>query len=116
MRCFRLTVVTFAFCAGLLTSPAFAEQGADLVKAKGCLGCHAEETSAYGPPFRDIARRFAGLKNAKSMLSRLVITGTDTRADGYHWAGGMNMPPGVLRDPVSVAEADAMIDYILTLY
>ena len=41
---------------------AFAQSGADVVKSKGCLNCHAVDTKKMGPSFKDIA---AKLKDGK---------------------------------------------------
>jgi cytochrome c len=50
----------------------FAQSGADVVKAKGCLNCHAVDTKKMGPSFKDIAAKkpdaaavVAKLKDAK---------------------------------------------------
>jgi len=45
--------LTFAIAAGSV----FAQSGADVVKAKGCLGCHAVDTKKVGPSFKDIAAK-----------------------------------------------------------
>ena len=34
-----------------------AQSGADVVKAKGCLNCHAVDTKKVGPSFKDIAAK-----------------------------------------------------------
>ena len=35
----------------------FAQSGADVVKSKGCLNCHAADTKKVGPSFKDIAAK-----------------------------------------------------------
>jgi len=46
------------FAAGVLAAGAvFAQSGADVVKAKGCLNCHAVDTKKVGPSFKDIAKK-----------------------------------------------------------
>lgn len=37
-----------------------AQSGADVVKAKGCLNCHAVDTKKVGPSFKDIAAKHKG--------------------------------------------------------
>ncbi len=39
---------------------AVADAGADLAKAKGCLGCHDMEKKKVGPSLKDIAAKRAG--------------------------------------------------------
>jgi cytochrome c len=46
---------------GVLAAGAvFAQSGADVVKAKGCLNCHAVDTKKVGPSFKDIAAKHKG--------------------------------------------------------
>jgi cytochrome c len=51
-----VVAVTFAILAG----PVFAQSGADVVKSKGCLNCHALDAKKVGPSFKDIAAKQAG--------------------------------------------------------
>jgi cytochrome c len=46
-------LVVGALAAGTV----FAQSGADVVKAKGCLNCHAVDTKKMGPSFKDIAAK-----------------------------------------------------------
>jgi len=46
------------FAAGVLaTGAVLAQSGADVVKAKGCLNCHAVDQKKAGPSFKDIAAK-----------------------------------------------------------
>jgi len=45
-----------------------AQSGADVVKAKGCLNCHAVDTKKMGPSFKDIA---AKKPDAAALLAKL---------------------------------------------
>ena len=38
----------------------FAQSGADVVKAKGCMNCHEVDTKKVGPSFKDIAAKRKG--------------------------------------------------------
>jgi cytochrome c len=98
----------------LLPSHSFAAGGEELARTKGCFGCHSIRGSAIGPSFQDIASRFAPLKNAKPMLVRVVITGSNNVAPPFHW-GGMKMPPDVARVDVNEAEAEQLVDYVLSV-
>ena len=54
MKAIRLFVaVGFALAAGSV----FAQSGADVVKSKGCLNCHAVGEKKVGPSFKDIAAK-----------------------------------------------------------
>ena len=45
--------------AGALVAGAAVAQG-DVLKAKGCMNCHAVDTKKAGPSFKDIAAKGAG--------------------------------------------------------
>ena len=45
-----------------------AQQGAELVKTKGCLTCHALDQKKLGPSIRDIAAKHKGVKDADTKL------------------------------------------------
>ena len=40
-----------------------AQSGADLLKSKGCLGCHDADKKKVGPAFKDIAAKHGGKAN-----------------------------------------------------
>ena len=48
-----VVAVTAAVAAGVV----LAQSGADVVKAKGCLNCHAVDQKKVGPSFKDIAAK-----------------------------------------------------------
>ena len=55
--------------AGTMAAAAVqAQSGADLLKAKGCLGCHDAEKKKVGPALKDIAAKHKGNKDAEAML------------------------------------------------
>jgi cytochrome c len=54
MKTFRfLITVIAAIAAGAV----LAQSGADVVKSKGCLTCHAVDKKKVGPSFKDIAAK-----------------------------------------------------------
>jgi cytochrome c len=66
MRAGKLVI---ALAAGLAMGTAFAQSGADVVKAKGCLNCHEADKKKVGPSFKDIAAKGKGKEAA--MTARL---------------------------------------------
>jgi cytochrome c len=94
-------------------TPVYADDAAALAKEKNCFACHGTKTDGVGPSFTDIARRFSGLKNAKSMLASVIEAGSDSPAATYHWSN-IKMPPAAVRVPVSKAEAGVLADYVLS--
>ena len=52
----------------VIAGAANAQAGADLAKAKGCLGCHAVDQKKVGPAYKDVAAKYKGNKDAEAML------------------------------------------------
>ncbi len=62
-------LVLMAGIAGLLVAgTAYAQAGAELAKAKNCMGCHDLEKKKVGPSFNDIAAKYKGNKEAEGRL------------------------------------------------
>lgn len=49
-------------------SAALSQSADDLLKSKGCLGCHAFDKKKVGPAYKDVAAKYKGDANAESML------------------------------------------------
>jgi len=49
--------MVFALSFAMPASAGDAASGADLWKAKGCLGCHDKDTKRVGPAFKDVAAK-----------------------------------------------------------
>lgn len=91
MRTLRFVVaVAGAIAAGV----ALAQSGADVVKAKGCLTCHAVDQKKVGPSFKDIAAKNHG-KGAE-LVAKLKE--------------GKGHPKAAATD----AEIKAAVDYVLS--
>jgi cytochrome c len=71
-----------------------------------CFGCHALSSHRVGPPFDDIAQRYAGQPQARAQLSQSITYGVSGR-----WGGPVPMPPG----QASPAQAQVLADLILKL-
>jgi len=82
-----------AIAAGL----ALAQSGADVVKAKGCLTCHAVDQKKIGPSYKDVAAKYKGDAKAGGMLSAKLKEGT-----------------GHPKVAASDAEIKAAVDYVLS--
>jgi cytochrome c len=90
MKALRTVV---AVAAAIAAGSAFAQSGADVVKAKGCLNCHAVDTKKVGPSFKDIAAKKPDVAAAAAKLK-----------DGK----------GHPKIAASDAELKAAIDYVLS--
>lgn len=112
----------------LATGSVFADAKADdaarqLAIRSGCFICHAIELDAkgpeglkpVGPPWKAVAARYKGDKDAKKNLTMAVMGGTSLY--NRHWkdeSSGVAMPP----NGVAISEADAakLVDWILSLH
>jgi cytochrome c len=66
--------VAAAVAAGLLSAaPAFASM--ELAKAKNCLACHAVDKKLVGPSYQDVAKKYAGDKEAAAKLADKIQKG-----------------------------------------
>lgn len=45
-----------------------AQSAADLLKSKGCLGCHEVDKKKIGPAFKDVAAKYKDNKEAEGKL------------------------------------------------
>ena len=63
------TILAVAIFAGVLAAGlSHAQSGADVVKAKGCLTCHATDQKKIGPSYKDVAAKYSGDKGAQGKL------------------------------------------------
>ncbi|KYC28923.1 Cytochrome c-552 [Sterolibacterium denitrificans] len=85
-------IVTAALTAAavLVSAPVFAD--AALAKKSNCLACHNVEKKLVGPAYKDIAKKYAGDKNAEARLFDRVKKGTGATG-GEVWKMGSPMPP-----------------------
>jgi cytochrome c len=79
------------------------DPAAKLAQAKGCFACHAVDKKVVGPSYQDVAKKYAGQKNAVDTLSEKVVKG------GSGVWGQVPMPP----NQVSPAEARQLVEWVL---
>src|SRR4051812_11445838 len=46
----------------------YAQSGADVLKAKGCLNCHDNDKKKVGPAYKDVAAKYKDDKGAEARL------------------------------------------------
>lgn len=56
----RSILIAIAVGAGIASGAVLAQSGPDVLKAKGCLGCHDMEKKKVGPAFKDVAAKYKG--------------------------------------------------------
>ena len=68
-----IVAVAGAVAAGVV----LAQSGADVVKAKGCLTCHAVDQKKIGPSYKDVAAKYKDDKGAEGKLVAKLKDGKD---------------------------------------
>jgi cytochrome c len=80
---------------------------AQLAKSKNCMACHSVDAKIVGPAFKEVAKKYAGQKDAEAKLTQKVLNG-----GGGVW-GAVPMPAN--KGQVSEAEARELVKWVLTL-
>ena len=105
MKKMMIRFTLFALVATVcLTAPALADQA--LATAKNCMACHAIDKKVLGPAYKDVAKKYAGQKDAAAKLTTKVMKG------GSGVWGAVPMPAN---PQVNEAEANKLVAWILTL-
>lgn len=76
-----------------------------LLKNKNCMACHALDKKIVGPAYKDVAKKYAGQKDAEAKLAEKVIKG------GKGAWGPVPMPPNAVKPD----EAAKLVKWILSL-
>jgi cytochrome c len=91
--------------AGLAVAlPAKADEA--MARKYNCLACHAIDKKIVGPAYKDVAKKYAGQKDAQAKLVQKVEKG------GSGVWGNIPMPPN---STVPDADVRALVKWILSL-
>jgi cytochrome c len=99
-----IKLVTSAFIAAGLLAAAPAMANLDLAKKSNCMSCHTVDKKLVGPSYQDVAKKYAGNKDALKTLSAKV------KAGGKGVWGEIPMPPNA---SVKDADIEALVKWIL---
>ena len=69
------TITLSLLAAAALLSAGAAQADEALAKAKNCLACHQTDKKIVGPSYKDVAKKYAGQKDAEAKLADKVIKG-----------------------------------------
>ncbi len=86
----------FVIALCLLGSSAFASK--ELAQKNACMACHATDKKLIGPAFNDVAKKYAGQKDADVILAKSI------KAGGSGKWGPIPMPA-----QAALSEADAKV-------
>jgi cytochrome c len=100
----RILPALFATTAlAAFSTSALADQA--LAQAKNCMACHQVAVKVVGPSYKDVAKKYAGDKNATAMLATKIMKG------GSGVWGPVPMPAN---PQVSEAEAKKLAAWVLS--
>lgn len=93
----RTLLVIVASAGALAAGVGYAQSGADVLKAKGCLNCHETDKKKVGPAYKDVAAKY---KDDKGAAGKLVE----------------KLKEGKAHPPVSASDAElkAAVGYVLS--
>lgn len=99
----RTLLALAAVAAGFAVSaPAMADL--KLATAKNCMACHAVDKKIVGPAYNEVAKKYAGQKDAPAKLAAKVIAG----------GGGVWGPVAMPANPqVTPDEAKKLVAWVL---
>ena len=97
------TLITLAMALSV-AAPAMADEA--LAKSKNCMACHAVDKKLVGPAYTDVAKKYAGQKDAEATLVSHVLKGSKDV-----W-GPVPMPANA---NVTEAEAKKLVAWVLSL-
>ena len=99
----KRTLMTLAMALSV-AAPAMADEA--LAKSKNCMACHAIDKKLVGPAYKDVAKKYAGQKDAEATLVTHVMKGSK----GV-W-GPVPMPANA---NVNEAEAKQLVTWVMSL-
>lgn len=68
-------LITIVAGAGIASGAVLAQSGPDVLKAKGCLGCHDMDKKKVGPAFKDVAAKYKGDKSKAADIAAKIKDG-----------------------------------------
>ena len=111
----KTITLSLLVATGLLAAGA-AQADEALAKAKGCLACHTVDGKLVGPAYKDVAKKYAGKKDAEATVVQHILKGTPPPAGvGWQKEGKAAMPFMPANASVKPDEAAKLAKWILGL-
>lgn len=102
MKLIKLVAPALIAAGVMVSAPALANL--DLAKKSNCMSCHQVDKKLVGPSYQDVAKKYAGDKDAVKKLSEKVKKG------GKGVWGEVPMPPNAA---VKDADIETLVKWIL---
>ena len=87
----------------------------DLAIRMGCISCHRGARVLVGPPWREVAGRYAGRADAVPVLADHIVRGTGPEGQGWMKEGRAALPAMPANEHVTAAEAARLAAWILQI-
>lgn len=71
----KAVLLVLAAAGTLAAGSAYAQSGADVLKAKGCMNCHDMDKKKVGPAYKDVAAKYKGNAGAEAQLVAKIKDG-----------------------------------------
>jgi len=98
----------------LASGQALAADGFDLAQANGCFVCHQAEIQRVGPTFTDIAKKYAGKKDAVAELATYIVKGTGPNGLGWQAEKKAMLPHMPANVTVTPEDGQILAQWVLT--
>ena len=109
-----LALLSASLC--LMAAPAQANDGEAIVKKARCTACHAVDQKRVGPAYKDVAKKYAGQKDAEARIASSIVKGTPVPAGvGWQKEGKATLPFMPPNATVKPDEATKLAKWILGL-
>jgi cytochrome c len=102
MKLIKLVAPALIAAGVMVSAPAMANL--DLAKKSNCMSCHTVDKKLVGPSYQDVAKKYAGNKDAVKALTAKV------KAGGKGVWGEIPMPPNAA---VKDADIEILVKWIL---
>lgn len=99
----------------MLHGQVMAADESELAQRSGCLACHKGVEQLSGPPYRDVAQKYAGQKDAEARLVEHILKGTGPNGVGWMKDGKASMPFMPANGNVTPATATRLAKWILSV-
>lgn len=111
-----MKIIPLSLIAAALLSSGAVHADEALAKAKGCLACHTVDKKMTGPTYKDVAKKYAGQKDAVQKIAQTIIKGTPAPAGvGWQKEGKALLPFMPPNASVKPDEAEKLAKWILSL-
>lgn len=87
----------------------------EVAQKSGCLACHRGVEKRIGPPYKDVAEKYAGQKDAEAKLVEHIIKGTGPAGLGWMNAGKATLPAMPPNGDVTPKNAAKLAKWVLSV-